>query len=82
MGVGLYRDFEAFPDASEVIQLFQIQIQSKNYITKYNANTKSESFSNPNSCHCYLPKPIWRCDYCTCNEEFVAAVSERTWSNV
>jgi len=28
-----------------------MQIQSKNYIAKYNANTKTESCLNPNSCH-------------------------------
>jgi len=36
-----------------VIQLFQIQIQSKNYIAKYNANTETESCLNLNLCHYY-----------------------------
>jgi len=53
MAVGLYYDLESFPDTSKVIQAFQIQIQTKNYIAKYNANTKTESCLNPNSCHCY-----------------------------
>jgi len=43
MAVGLYCDLGSFPDASKVIQVFQIQIQTKNYISKYNANTKTES---------------------------------------
>ena len=41
--VGLILWLESFPDTSKVIQLFQIQIQSKNYIAKYNANTETES---------------------------------------
>jgi len=36
-----------------VIQVFQIQILAKNFIAKYNANTKTESCLIPNSCHCY-----------------------------
>jgi len=36
-----------------VIQVFLIQIQTKNYIAKYNANVKTESCLNPNFCHCY-----------------------------
>jgi len=43
VAVGLYSDLDSFPDTSKVIQVFQIQIQTKNYIAKYNANTKSES---------------------------------------
>jgi len=39
LAVGLILRLESFPDTSKVIQLFQIQIQSKNYIAKYNANT-------------------------------------------
>jgi len=53
MAVGPYCDLESFPDISKVIQVFQIQIQTKNYIAKYNANTKTESCSNPTSCYCY-----------------------------
>jgi len=53
MAVGLYQDLESFPDSSKVIQVFQIQIQTNNYSTKYNANMKTESCLNPNSCHCY-----------------------------
>jgi len=53
MAVGQYCDPESFPDTSKVIQVFQIQIQTKNYIAKYNANTKTESCLNPDSCHCY-----------------------------
>jgi len=36
-----------------MIQVFQIQIQTKNYIAKYNAKAKTESCLNPNSCHSY-----------------------------
>jgi len=36
-----------------MIEVFQIQIQTKNYIAKYNANAKNESCLKPNSCHCY-----------------------------
>jgi len=53
MSVGLYCDLESSPDTSKVIQVFQIQIQTKNHIAKYNVNTKTESCLNPNSCHCY-----------------------------
>ena len=53
LAVGLILWLESFPDTSEVIQLFQIQIQSKNYIAKYNANTETESCLNLNFCHCY-----------------------------
>jgi len=45
--------FESFPDASKVILVFQIHIQAKSYIAKYNADAETESFLNPNSCHCY-----------------------------
>jgi len=38
---------------STVIQVFQIQIQTNNYIAKYNANAKTEFCLNPNYCHCY-----------------------------
>jgi len=48
-----YCDLESCPDTSEVIQIFQIQIQTKNYIAKYNANAKTESCLNLNFCHCY-----------------------------
>ena len=41
---GLILWLECFPDISKVIQLFQVQIQCKNYIVKYNANTETESF--------------------------------------
>ena len=37
LAIGLIPWLESFPDTSKVIQLFQIQIQSKNYIAKYNA---------------------------------------------
>jgi len=37
-----------FPEM-EVIYVFQIQIQSKNYISKNNANAKTRSCLNPNS---------------------------------
>jgi len=37
-----YCYFESFPQTSKVIYVFQIQVQSKNYIAKYNANTKTE----------------------------------------
>jgi len=53
MAIGLYCDFESFPDASKVIQVFQVQIQSNNYIANYNANTKTDSCLNPIFCHCY-----------------------------
>jgi len=36
-----------------VIEVFHIQIQTKNYIAKYNANAKTESCLSPNSCHSY-----------------------------
>jgi len=48
--MGLILCLEPFPDDSEVIQLFQIQIQSKNYISKYNANSETESCLKPNFC--------------------------------
>ena len=38
--VGLILWLESFPDTSKVIQVFQIQIQTKNYIAKYNAMRK------------------------------------------
>jgi len=38
---------------SKVIQVSQIQIQTKNYIAKYNADAKTEFCLNPNSCHYY-----------------------------
>jgi len=53
MEVGLYCDLESFLDTRKVIQVFQIEIQTKNYIAKYNPNTKTESCLNPNSCHWY-----------------------------
>jgi len=65
-----------------VIYVLQIQIQNKNYIAKYKANAKAESCLNPNSCHCYSSKPVWRRDYGTYNVEFLAAIEELTWSNV
>ena len=80
--VGLILWLESFPDTSKVIQLFQIQIQSKNYIAKYNANTETESCLNLSFCHCYQPKPMWRRNYATYNVEFVAAIEEWTWSDV
>jgi len=43
LAVGLILLPESFPDTSKLIQLFQIQIQSKNYIAKYNANTETAS---------------------------------------
>ena len=46
LAVGLILWLKSFPDTSKVIQLFQIQIQSKNYIAKYNANTETESCLN------------------------------------
>jgi len=46
-------NFVSFPDTSKAIKVFQIQIQSKNYIAKYYANTKTKSGLNPNSRHCY-----------------------------
>jgi len=52
----LYCDLESFPDTSKVIQIFQIQIQTKNYIAKYRGSTKTESCLNPNSYHCYQPR--------------------------
>jgi len=45
--------FKPFPDTSKVIQVCQIQIQTKNYIAKCNANAETESCLNRNSCHCY-----------------------------
>jgi len=42
--VGLTLSLWSFPDASEVIQLFQIEIQFQNYIGKCNANTETESY--------------------------------------
>ena len=71
-----------FPNTSKVIQIFQIQIQTKNCIAKYNVNTKTESCLNPNSCHCYWPERRWRRDYGTFKVEFVAAIEERSWLNV
>jgi len=53
MAVGLILWPESIPDTSKVIQVFQIHIQSKNYIEKYKANAKTKSRLNPNSCHCY-----------------------------
>jgi len=53
MTVGLCCYLEFFPDTSKVIPVLQIQIQTKNYTAKYNANTKTESCLNPNSCRCY-----------------------------
>jgi len=35
-----YCHLESFPDSRQVIQVFQIQNQTKNYTAKYNANTK------------------------------------------
>jgi len=46
LAAGLTLWLESFPDTSKVIQLFQIQVQSKNYIVKYNANTETESCLN------------------------------------
>jgi len=34
MAVGLYCDLESFPDTSKVIQVFQIQIQTKKLYCK------------------------------------------------
>jgi len=48
-----YCDLESFPDTSKVIQVLQIQIQTKSYIAKYNPNAKTEYCLNPNFCHCY-----------------------------
>jgi len=42
LAVGLILWVEFFTDTSKVIQLFQIQIQFKNHIEKYNANTETE----------------------------------------
>jgi len=53
LAVGLIPWLESFPDTSKVIQLFQFQIQSKNYTAKYNANTATESCLNLNFCHSY-----------------------------
>jgi len=53
LAVGFILWREPFADTSKVIQLFQIQIQSKNYIAKYNANTETESCLNLDFCHCY-----------------------------
>jgi len=50
LAVGFILWLEFFPDTSKVIQLFQIQIQSNNYIAKYNANTETESCLNLNFC--------------------------------
>jgi len=36
MAVGLYCDLKSFTDTRKVIQVFKIQIQTKNYIPKYN----------------------------------------------
>jgi len=44
MAVCLYCDRESFPDIDKVIQVFQIQIQTKSYIAKYQANTITEFF--------------------------------------
>jgi len=82
LAVGLILWLESFPDTSKVIQLFQIQIQSKNYTSKYSANTETESCLDLNFCHCYWPKPMWRRDCATYNVEFVATIEEWTWSNV
>jgi len=43
LAMGLILWLESFPDTSKVIQLFQIQIQSKKHIAKYNANKETES---------------------------------------
>jgi len=51
--VRYFVSWESFSDTSKVIQVFQIEIQTKNYIAKYNANTKTKSCFNPNSFHCY-----------------------------
>jgi len=48
MAVGSYSYSLSFPDTSKVIELFQIQISSKNYIAKYNAIMKTESRLNLN----------------------------------
>ena len=53
LAVGLILWLKSFPDTSKVIQLFQIQIQYKNYIAKYNANTETEPCLNLNFFHCY-----------------------------
>jgi len=49
----LYTVTLSLPDASKVIHVFQIQIQTTKYIAKYNANTKTQSCLNPNSFYCY-----------------------------
>jgi len=36
-----------------MIEVFQIQIKSKNYIAKYNANTKTKSCVNKIFCRIY-----------------------------
>jgi len=51
-------------------------MQSKSYIAKYNANTKTNLVFNPNFCHCYKPKPMWRGYYATYDVEFAAATDE------
>jgi len=43
-----YCDLEAFPDASKVIQVFQIQIQTKNY-SIVQINWLTSNFVNENS---------------------------------
>jgi len=42
-GIGPHTVVLSLPDPAKVIQVFQIEIQTKNYIAKYNANAKTES---------------------------------------
>jgi len=63
-----------------MIQLFQSQMQTKNYIAKYNANAKTES-------QIKIPGTVISVSPCgdvitPHNVEFEAAMEERTWSNV